>query len=79
MRYIIIDNLMNENLRFRAILTKMTFVTSSVASLILDYTYFVFGLPFSTTTLTHVSLKCHFESFVALLRGFETLYRNGTL
>jgi hypothetical protein len=47
---------MNESLSFRAILSKVTFVTVSVASLMLDSTYFVFGLPFDTFTLAHVPL-----------------------
>jgi hypothetical protein len=64
--YIIIDNLMNESLSFRAILTKMTFVMASVASLMLDSTYFVFALPLGTFILTHVLVKCHLEAFVTL-------------
>jgi hypothetical protein len=39
--YIIIDNLMNESLSFRTIFTKVTFVTISLASLMLDSTCFV--------------------------------------
>jgi hypothetical protein len=66
-RYIIIDNLMNESLSFRTILTKVTFVTTSVASLVLDSTCFVLGLPLNTFVLAHVLVKCHFEAFVALL------------
>jgi hypothetical protein len=57
MRYIIIDNLMNESLSFRAILTKVIFVTVSVASLMLDFTYCILGLPLGTFILTHVPLK----------------------
>jgi hypothetical protein len=38
MRYINFDNLMNESLSFRTILTKVTFVTISVAYLMLDPT-----------------------------------------
>jgi hypothetical protein len=49
-RYIIIDNHINENLRFRTILTKVTFVMVSVASLMLDSTSFVLGLPIGTVT-----------------------------
>jgi hypothetical protein len=41
MRYIILDNLMNKSLSLRTILTKVTVVTVSVASLMLDSTYFV--------------------------------------
>jgi hypothetical protein len=46
------------SLNFRIILTNVTFVTTSVASLILDSSCFVFGFPFSASTLGHVSLKC---------------------
>jgi hypothetical protein len=66
MRYIVIDNLMNENLSFRANLTKVTFVMTSVASLILDSTYFVLVLPLGTFILAHVLVKCHLEVFIAL-------------
>jgi hypothetical protein len=69
MRYIIIDNLINESLVFRTIITKMTFVTTSVACLILDSTYFVLGLPLSTFILAHILFKCRFEAFVALSKG----------
>jgi hypothetical protein len=62
--YIIIDNLMNESLSFRTILTKVTFIMASVASLMLDSTCFVLGL--GTFILAHVLVKCHFEAFVAL-------------
>jgi hypothetical protein len=65
-RYIIIVNLMNESLSFRTILTKVAFVTASIASLRLDSTYFVLGLPLGTFILAHVLIKCHFEAFVAL-------------
>jgi hypothetical protein len=44
-RYISLDNLMNERLSFRTILTKVTFVTIGVASLMLDSICFVLGLP----------------------------------
>jgi hypothetical protein len=64
--YIIIDNLMNENLSFSTILTKVTFVTASVASLMLDSTCFVLVLPLGTFILAHVLIKCHVEAFVAL-------------
>jgi hypothetical protein len=63
MRYIIIDNHMNESLSFRKILTKVTFVTTS---LMLDSTCFVLGLPFGTFILAHVFAKRHFKDFVAL-------------
>jgi hypothetical protein len=55
---------MNESLSFRTILTKVTFVTASVASLMLDSTCFVLGLPFGTFILAHVLVKCHLEAFV---------------
>jgi hypothetical protein len=63
-RYISLDNLMNERLSFRTILTKMTFVTTSVASLMLDFTCFVLRFPFGTFILAHVLVKCHFKAFV---------------
>jgi hypothetical protein len=69
MRYININNLMNESLSFRAILTKVTFVTVSVASLMIDPTCFVLRLPLSTFILAHVLVKCHLEAFVALSRN----------
>jgi hypothetical protein len=67
MSYIIIDNLMNESLRFRTIITKVTFVMASVSSLMLDSTCFVLGLPLRTFILAHALVKCHLEAFVALL------------
>jgi hypothetical protein len=79
MRYIIIDNLMNESLSFRAILTKVTFVTTSVASLMLNSTCFDVVLPLGTFILGHVFIKCHFEAFVALSRSSEIFYRNRIL
>jgi hypothetical protein len=79
MRYIIIDNLMNESLSFRTILTKVTFVMASVAILMLDSTCFVLVLPLSTFILTHVLVKCHFETFVALSRSFEIFCQNRIL
>jgi hypothetical protein len=60
------DKLMNESLSFRTILTKMTFVTVSVAYLMLDPTCFILELPLGTFILTHVLVKCHLEAFVAL-------------
>jgi hypothetical protein len=57
---------MNKSLSFRAIITKVTFVTASVASLILDSTCFILGLPLGTFILAHVLVKCHLEAFVAL-------------
>jgi hypothetical protein len=64
--YIIIDNILNESLSFRTILTKVTFVMASVASLMLDSTCFVLRLPLGTFILAHVLVKCHLEAFVAL-------------
>jgi hypothetical protein len=57
---------MNESLSFRIILTKVTFVTVSVAYLMLDPTCFVLGMLLSTFILPHVLVKCHLEIFVAL-------------
>jgi hypothetical protein len=57
---------MDESLSFETILTKVTFTTASVASLMLDSTSFVLGLPLGTFILAHVLVKCHFEAFVAL-------------
>jgi hypothetical protein len=75
-RYIRIDNLMNEDLSFRRILTKVTFVTTSVASLILDSTCFVLGLLLGTFILAHVLVKCHFEAFVVLSKSSRILCQN---
>jgi hypothetical protein len=69
MRYINFVNLMNESLNFGTILTKVTFVTTSVAYLMLDPTCFVLGMPLSTFILAHGLVKCHFGSFVALSRS----------
>jgi hypothetical protein len=52
-------------LSFTTILTKVTFVSASVVSLIFDSTYFVLGLPLDTFIFVHV-LVCHLEVFVAL-------------
>jgi hypothetical protein len=79
MSYINIDNLMNESLSFRAILTKVTFVMASVASLMLDPTCFVLGLPLDTFILANVLVKCHLESFVALYRSSRIFCRNRIL
>jgi hypothetical protein len=57
---------MNESLSFRTILTKVTFVTTSVASLMLDSTYFILGLPLGTFILAYVLVKRHLEAFVVL-------------
>jgi hypothetical protein len=64
--YIIIDNLMNESLSFRTILTNVTFVMASVAYLMLDPTFFVLRMSLGTFILPHVLVKCHLEAFVAL-------------
>jgi hypothetical protein len=77
MKYIIIDNLMNEGLSFRTIFTKVIFVTASVPSLMLDSTYFVLGLPLGTLILSHVPVKCHFEAFVALFRSSRIFCHSG--
>jgi hypothetical protein len=70
---------MNESLSFRANLTKVTFIMASVASLILDPTCFILGLPLGTFTLAHMLVKCHFEAFVALSRSFAIFYQNRIL
>jgi hypothetical protein len=57
---------MNESLNFRIILTKVTFVTASVAYLMLDPTCFVLGMPLGTFILPHVLVKFHLEAFVTL-------------
>jgi hypothetical protein len=64
--YIIIDNLMNKSLSFRTILTKVTFATASIASLMLDSICFILELPLGTFILSHVLVKWHLEAFVAL-------------
>jgi hypothetical protein len=79
MRYIIIDNFANKSLSFRTILTKMTFVTSSLASLMLDSTCFVLGLPLGAFILAHVLVKCHFEAFVTLSRSSKIFCQNRIL
>jgi hypothetical protein len=66
MRYINFDNLMNKSLSFRMILTKVTFVTASVAYLMLDPTCFVLRMSLDTFILPHVLIKYHIEAFVAL-------------
>jgi hypothetical protein len=78
MRYII-NNLINESLSFRTILTKMTFVTASVVTLMIDSTCFVLGLPLDTFIFAHVLIKCHFEVFVALSRSSEIFCQNQTI
>jgi hypothetical protein len=69
MRCIIIDNLMNESLSFRTIFTKVTFVRTGVASLMLDSICFVLVLPLDTFILAHVLVKCQFKDFVALSKS----------
>jgi hypothetical protein len=76
MRYII-DNLMNESLSFRTILTKVTFVTVSVASLILYSTCFVLVLPLGAFILSHVIVKCHCKTFAALSRSSNFFVKTG--
>jgi hypothetical protein len=78
-RYIIIENLINESLSFRTILTKVAFVMTSVASLMLDSTCFVLGLPLGIFILAHVLVKCHFEAFVALPWSSKNFCQNRVL
>jgi hypothetical protein len=52
----------------------VTFVTTGVASLILDSTCFILGLPLGTFILAHVLVKCHLEAFVALSRSSKIFY-----
>jgi hypothetical protein len=78
-RYISIDILKNESLSFRSILTKVTFVTICVASLMLDSTCFILGFLFGTFILTHMLVNCHLEAFVALYRSSEISCRNQIL
>jgi hypothetical protein len=73
-RYISIDILKNKSLSFSIILTKVTFVTASVASLMLDSTYFVLEFLLSTFIYAHVLVKGHLEAFVALSRNSEIFY-----
>jgi hypothetical protein len=54
----------------------MTFVTASVAGLMLDSTCFVHRLPLSTFIFAHVLVKCYFKAFVALSRSFGIFCRN---
>jgi hypothetical protein len=70
---------MNKNLSFRVILTKVTFITVSVASLMLDPTYFILGLPLDTFILAHVLVKCHLEAFVTLSRSYRIFCQNQIL
>jgi hypothetical protein len=70
---------MNESLSFRTILTKVTFVTASVAYSMLDPTCFVLGLPLDTFILTHVLVKCHLQASVALPQSSEIFCQNRIL
>jgi hypothetical protein len=60
---------MNESLSFRTILTKVTFLTTSVVSLVFDSTCFVLELPLGTFILAHVLVECHFGAFLALFKS----------
>jgi hypothetical protein len=66
----------NESLNFRIILTKITFVTASVAYLMLHPTCFVLLMPLDTFILPHVLVKCHLKAFVALPWSSEIFCRN---
>jgi hypothetical protein len=57
---------MNESLSFSTIITKVAFVTVSVAYLMLDPTCFVLKMPLEIFILPHVLVKCHLEAFVTL-------------
>jgi hypothetical protein len=70
---------MNESLSFRTILTKVTFVTASVAYLMLDPTCSVLRLPLGTFIFAHVLVKCHLETFVALSWISKIFYLNPIL
>jgi hypothetical protein len=70
---------MNKSLSFITILTKVTFVTISIASLMLNSTCFVLGLPLDTFILAHALIKCQLEAFVALLRSSEFFCQNQIL
>jgi hypothetical protein len=71
MRYISIDILKNESLSFRTILTKASFVTTCVASLMLNPTCFVLRLSLGTFILVYKLVKYRFEAFVALTISSE--------
>jgi hypothetical protein len=70
---------MNESLSFRTIFTKMTFVTVSVASLMLDSTLFILILSLGTFILAYVLVKCHFKALVALSRSSRIFCQNQIL
>jgi hypothetical protein len=63
-------------LNFRIIFTKMTFVTVSVVSLMLESTCFILGLSLGTFILAHMLVKCHFKASVALSRSSGIFCRN---
>jgi hypothetical protein len=67
---------MNESLSFRKILTKVTFLTACVESLMFDSTCFVLGVPFGAFIFNHALVKCHFKAFVALSSSFGIFCRN---
>jgi uncharacterized membrane protein YdjX (TVP38/TMEM64 family) len=54
----------------------VTFVTASVASLMLDSTCFILGLPLATFILAQVVVYGHFEAFVALSKGSKIFCQN---
>jgi hypothetical protein len=58
---------------------KVTFVTASVASLMLYSTCFILEFPLGTFILAHVLVKCHFEAFVALSRNSKFFCQNRTV
>jgi hypothetical protein len=57
----------------------VTIVTASVASLMLDFTCFILGLPLGTFILAHILVKCHFKAFVALSKCSRIFYQNRTI
>jgi hypothetical protein len=79
MRYIFINNLTDQSLSFRTIHTKVTFVTTSISSLMFDSTCFVLGFSLGTFILAHVLVKCHLEAFVALSKSSRIFCQNWTL
>jgi hypothetical protein len=77
MRYINFDNLINESLSLKIILTKVNFDMKSVAYLMLNLACFVLGKPLGTFILAHVLVKSHFKAFVALSRS-STIFLSKT-
>jgi hypothetical protein len=57
----------------------VTFITTSVSSLLLDSTCFVLRFFLGTFILAHVLVKCHLEAFVALSSSSEIFYQNWIL